>query len=137
MRQDVTPILEQHGIRPSAQRVAVARYVLNTEEHPSADQVLEHVATRFPHISRATVYNTLHLFAERGLLREFHLAEGKTVFDCNTGNHHHFIDESTGAIHDIPWGTLRVSNVESLKGYEVSDYQVVLRGRTKVKTRKS
>jgi Fe2+ or Zn2+ uptake regulation protein len=136
VKRDVADLLDQHGIRPSAQRVAVARYVLNTEEHPSADQVLAHVVARFPHISRATVYNTLHLFAKKGLLREFHLAEGKTVFDPNTGKHHHFIDERTGAIHDIPWDDLKVSNVEGLKGYEVSDYQVVLRGKARGKTGK-
>jgi Fur family iron response transcriptional regulator len=136
VKGDVTGILNQHGIQPSAQRVAVAHYVLNADEHPSADQVLASVTRTFPHISRATVYNTLHLFVERGLLRELSLAGGRTVFDANLDRHHHFIDESTGAIHDIPWNDLRVGNIERLKGYEVSDYQVVLRGRMKARTGK-
>jgi Fe2+ or Zn2+ uptake regulation protein len=80
-------------------------------------------------LSRATVYNTLNLFVEKGLLRELVLAEGKSVFDPNVEAHHHFIDDRTGAIYDVPWGALRVSKVDALEGYEVREYQVVLRGR--------
>jgi Fe2+ or Zn2+ uptake regulation protein len=124
-------LLGERGIQPSAQRVAVAQYVLQTSDHPSADEVWERVRARFPQISRATVYNTLHLFAKKGLLRELVLAEGKVVFDPNVVRHHHFIDESTGRIHDVPWGALKVSNVHSLKGWEVHEYEVVMRGKRK------
>jgi Fe2+ or Zn2+ uptake regulation protein len=51
------------------------------------------------------------------------------VFDPHVGPHHHFIDEATGAIHDVPWEALEVRNVEGLKGLSVREYQVVLRGR--------
>jgi Fe2+ or Zn2+ uptake regulation protein len=131
MKPELGPLLREHGIQPSAQRLAVAEYVLHTQDHPSADQVLERVIARCPTLSRATVYNTLNLFVEKGLLRELVLAEGKTVFDPNLERHHHFIDERTGAIHDIPWNAVRVSRVESLEGYDVREYQVVLRGRRK------
>src|SRR5688572_18760538 len=87
--------LRERGVQPSAQRVAVAEYVLHTDEHPSADQVWARVRARFPMISRATVYNTLHLLAERGLLRELVLAEGRVVYDPKTERHHHFIDEAS------------------------------------------
>jgi Fe2+ or Zn2+ uptake regulation protein len=126
---DVASALRDHGVQPSAQRVAVGEYVLSTEEHPSADDVWRKVRKTFPMISRATVYNTLNLFVEKGLLREFILAEGKVVFDPNVQPHHHFIDEQTGAIYDVPWNAVRVSNVESLKGYGVREYQVVMRGK--------
>ena len=67
------PIIDQLtrlGIRPSAQRVAIAAYVLATEEHPSADMVWSRVKATLPVVSRATVYNTLKLFVEKGLLQE-------------------------------------------------------------------
>jgi Fe2+ or Zn2+ uptake regulation protein len=127
--RDVVSLLQDHGVQPSAQRVAVGEYVLSTDDHPSADDVWQKVRKSFPMISRATVYNTLHLFVEKGLLREFVLAEGKVVFDPNVQPHHHFIDEHTGVIYDVPWGALRVSNVEGLKGFGVREYQVVLRGK--------
>jgi Fur family iron response transcriptional regulator len=127
--EDIVEALRAHGIQPSAQRVAVAEYVLRTPEHPSAERVFTVVGRRFPMLSRATVYNTLNLFVEKGLLRELVLAEGKSVFDPKLDPHHHFIDEKTGSIDDVPWDALQVSNVGQLSDYEVREYQVVLRGR--------
>jgi Fur family iron response transcriptional regulator len=129
MNPDVVHILEQHGIQPTAQRVAVAEYVLRTAEHPSADKVWAVVRENVPAISRATVYNTLNLFVEKGLLRELHLAPDSVLFDPNTERHHHFIDEATGQIYDIPWDQVEVSSNRPLPGFEVTDYQVVMRGR--------
>ncbi len=121
--------MEAHGIKPSAQRVAIADYVLHTDEHPSADEVWERVKRVFPMVSRATVYNTLNLFVAKGLLRHLVLTEGRLVFDSNVDKHHHFIDEETGKIYDLPWDTLEVSRVEQLKGFDVRDYQVLVRGK--------
>jgi Fe2+ or Zn2+ uptake regulation protein len=87
-------------------------------------------------LSRATVYNTLNLFVEHGLLKEFILAEGRVVFDPNTEKHHHFIDEATGKIYDVPWKAVGVSQVEELKGFDVHEYQVVMRGRKRANGRK-
>jgi len=129
MTGSVVEVLEQAGIQPSAQRVAVADYVLATEEHPSAEQVWGRVKQRFPMLSRATVYNTLNLFVEKGQLRELVLAEGKVVFDPKLSPHHHFIDEDSQSIVDIPWDALQVKHVEALRGFDVREYQVVLRGR--------
>src|SRR5689334_15178662 len=121
--------LRSKGVRPSAHRLAVAEYVLTTAEHPSAEQVLERVRARFPLLSRATVYNTLNLFVEKGLLRELVLSEGRVVFDPKLSPHHHFIDDETQNIVDIPWDALQVKHVDALRGFDVREYQVVLRGR--------
>jgi Fe2+ or Zn2+ uptake regulation protein len=127
-RENLDRTLSRHGIQPSAQRLAVAEYVLDTTAHPSADRVFDEVRARIPLISRATVYNTLNLLVRKGLLKQLVLAEGRVVFDPNVGPHHHFIDEATGAIHDVPWDALDVRKVEGLKGVKVREYQVVLRG---------
>ena len=126
--------LRDHGVTPSAQRLAVAEYILATPNHPSADEVYAVVRRGFPMISRATVYNTLNLFVEKGLVRELVLAEGRVVFDPKTDAHHHFVDEETGAIRDIAWDALDVAGVEHLSthGFDVHEYQVVVRGRIKL-----
>jgi len=128
VNHDVVTVLRERGIQPSAQRVAVAKYVLRAADHPSADQIWHNVRRGFPMLSRATVYNTLNLFVEKGLIREFVLAEGRLVYDPNLERHHHFIDEDTGSIHDVPWDAVKVSDVEKLEGFGVRDYQVVMRG---------
>jgi Fur family transcriptional regulator, iron response regulator len=129
VKPTVAESLLAKGIRPSAQRVAIAEHVLSSLEHPSADQVFAAVKPRLPQVSRATVYNTLNLLVEKGLLRALALSEGKVVFDPKGEPHHHFVDEATGKIHDIAWGDLAVQHVDALKGFEVREYQVVLRGR--------
>jgi Fe2+ or Zn2+ uptake regulation protein len=127
--------LARAGLRPSAQRVAIAAYVLSTHDHPTADQVWSRVRADFPMVSRATVYNTLQAFRDAGLLRQLVLAEGSVVFDPEVQPHHHFVDDETGAIHDIPWSSLRVGKVDELEGVDVRDYMVVVRGKRKTTRR--
>jgi Fur family iron response transcriptional regulator len=129
MSLEVQQKLRKKGIRPSAHRLAVAEYVLDTTDHPSAEQVLARVRDRFPLLSRATVYNTLNLFVEKGLLRELVLSEGKVVFDPKLERHHHFIDDETGEIEDVPWSALPVGDPGRIAGYDVREYMVVMRGR--------
>lgn len=127
-RQAAVKLLRERGIQPSAQRVAVGTYVLDTLDHPSADQVFARVRRSFPMLSRATVYNTLNLFVAKGLLRELVVAEGKVLFDPKTEPHHHFLDDATGELLDVPWDALEVRQAAPLP-YDVRDVQVVLRGR--------
>ena len=136
MKRETLQALTEHGIQPSAQRVAVADYVLYTTDHPSAEQVWAEVKRSFPMLSRATVYNTLNLFTEKGLLRELVLAEGKVVFDPKLDPHHHFLDEETGEIVDVPWAALDVRRVHNLNGFDVREYQVVMRGKKSARPQK-
>jgi Fur family iron response transcriptional regulator len=136
-RDAVLQRMRDHGIAPSAQRLAVAEHVLATDAHPSADEVFAAVRRGFPMISRATVYNTLNLFVEKGLLRELVLAEGRVVFDPKIDPHHHFVDDETGTIRDIPWTALEVRGVPELSGIDVHEYQVVVRGRLKARRRQA
>jgi Fe2+ or Zn2+ uptake regulation protein len=129
--EDTISVLRECGIQPTPQRLAVAKFILDSKEHPSADQVLERVKRECPTISRATVYNTLNLLVQKGLVSTQILREGTVVFDPNNRRHHHFIDEDSGKIYDIPWQAIQVSGESALEGYEVRDFQVVLRGRKK------
>jgi Fur family iron response transcriptional regulator len=126
---DVVKLLEANDIQPSAQRVAVAAWVLTTREHPSADQVFAVVRGQPPVLSRATVYNTLHLLVRKGLLRQLAIAEGRVVFDPVLTPHHHFVDDDTGEIVDVPFEAVAVEQRHEVPGVDVREVQVVLRGR--------
>jgi Fe2+ or Zn2+ uptake regulation protein len=128
---DLITSLRASGVQPTPQRLAVARFVLATSAHPTADEVWERARRECPTLSRATVYNTLNLFVKKGLLKPRVITEGVVVFDPHVGKHHHFVEEDTGRIHDIPWEAVRVSGEGSLLGFEVKEYQVVMRGRRK------
>lgn len=129
MLSDLIPILRRHGIQATPQRLAVAQFIVAATTHPSADEVWEQVRRRCPTLSRATVYNTLNLFVDKGLIRAQVLKEGTVVFDPCVAAHHHFIDEETGRIYDVPWKSLKVSGQKTLRGFDVREYQVILRGR--------
>lgn len=129
--KDTIAILRQCGVQPTPQRIAVTDYILTTKDHPTADRVLERVRRECPTISRATVYNTLNLLIDKGLLRAQVLKEGTVVFDSNIERHHHFVDEDTGVVYDIPWDALRVTGQKSLRGYQIKEFQVILRGKKK------
>ena len=125
---DVITQLEARGIQASPQRVAVAQVVLHTDAHPSAEEIHQLVRARLPGVSRATIYNTLKLFVDKGLLDTLTLDEGRVVYDPKTDRHHHFIDDDTGAIFDIPWEAFKVDQQAELSQFHVRELAVVLRG---------
>jgi Fe2+ or Zn2+ uptake regulation protein len=127
--QKTIDALRQRGIQPTPQRVAVAEFVLQTDTHPTADEVWATVRRRCPTLSRATVYNTLNLFAEKRLLKLQPLKDGVIVFDPHVEPHHHLIDDETGKVFDVPWNAVKIAGAATVEGFEVREYQVVMRGR--------
>lgn len=129
--KDAIAILKECRIQPTPQRIAVVQCVLKSKTHPTADEVLVFARKKCPTVSRATVYNTLNLLVEKGLIGTQTLREGAVVFDPNVERHHHFIDQETGEIFDIPWDQLQVKGEDKLKDFEILESQVILRGRKK------
>ncbi|MDB5038264.1 MAG: Peroxide stress regulator [Bacteriovoracaceae bacterium] len=124
--------LKNAGIQPSASRMAIASFVWNTDSHPTAEEVKIEVEKAFPTVSLATVYNTLNLFVEKGLLKEVQDSNQRSVrYDCNTTPHFHFIDEATGQMMDLDPEVLRISPDLSKLGaeFKIREIEVTLRGR--------
>lgn len=107
-------LLAQHGIAPTPQRVAVACVMLDRRQHLSAEQVLDQIKRRGARVSKATVYNTLRLFAARGLLRELTVDRDRAFFDSNLAPHYHFYNVDDGTLTDFDADTLRISDVPAL-----------------------
>jgi len=124
-------LLERCSLTPTPQRIAVVKTVMNAHRHLSADAVFKRAKRMCHSVSRATVYNTLNLLVEKRVLKAQVLLEETIVFDTNTRPHHHFVDEETGEIIDIPWEHLSVRGQEKLKSLVIRDFQVVIRGRQK------
>lgn len=102
--------LTQAGVRPTAQRIAIAQFVLCSADHPTAEDVKNWTDKNFPKLSMATVYNTLAVLVQAGLLREFRLPHSASViYDQNIETHNHFLDEKSGKLYDLPAGEVSVS----------------------------
>jgi Fur family peroxide stress response transcriptional regulator len=128
---DTIALLHHSGIQVTPQRVAVLKSVIGSTRHPSAEEVHASARRRCPTVSRATVYNTLNLLVRKHLLQTQILKEGTVVFDPNVKSHHHFIDDATGMIVDIPWEKFTITATGDLGEFEIRDYQVVARGKKK------
>lgn len=89
------------GITPTAQRLDIAEVVLAEHQHMAADQVLARVNRGGGAVSKATVYNTLGLFAERGLVRELVIDATRVFYDSNTAPHCHFYNVDDGTLTDL------------------------------------
>lgn len=130
---DLRERLREAGLRPTRQRIALARLLYGRgNRHVSAEGLHEEaVSARVP-VSLATVYNTLHQFTQAGLLREIAVDGTKTYFDTNTSDHHHFFNEVDGCVSDIPAARLSLGSIpEPPEGMEISRVDVVVRIRPK------
>lgn len=129
---NVLQSLRDVGLRPTRQRLALARLLFDgPKRHVTAERLHEQAQNDGVKVSLATVYNTLHQFTEAGLLREVVVDAGRTYFDTNTGEHHHFFVEDTGELVDIGAETLQVSGLpETPEGLEVAQVDIVVRLRS-------
>jgi Fur family transcriptional regulator, iron response regulator len=121
--------LRAAGLRPTRQRMALAQLLFeNGDRHVTAEQLHgEALATQIQ-VSLATVYNTLHQFTEAGLLRETVVEPGRSYFDTNTADHHHFFFEATGQLLDIPAQQLSVSGMPlPPRGTEIRRVDIIVR----------
>jgi Fur family iron response transcriptional regulator len=126
--QEIDSRLTKAGVRPTAQRIAIAQFVLCTADHPTAEDVKNWTDKNFPKLSMATVYNTLAVLVKAGLLREFRLPHSTSVvYDHNIEAHHHFLDEKTGKLYDLSEHDVEVS-IKSGKHAKVRQVEVLLRG---------
>ena len=121
--------LKRAGLRPTRQRTALAKLLFETEDrHVSAEDLHGEARASGIGVSLATIYNTLHQFTNSGLMREVVIEAGRSYFDTNTGDHHHFFHEDTGRLEDIPSDRINVSALPSApEGTEVSRVDVVVR----------
>jgi Fur family transcriptional regulator, iron response regulator len=119
------------GLRPTRQRLALARLLFEQgDRHLSAEQLHAEAAAAHIQVSLATVYNTLHQFTEAGLLREVVVDPGRSYFDTNTSDHHHFYCEGTGRLQDIPGAELNVAQLPAPpRGTAVTRVDVIVRVR--------
>lgn len=119
------------GIMPTAQRLQIAAVLLERPQHLSADDVLDRARAQ-GRVSKATVYNTLQLFADRGLCRMLVVDPERVYFDSTVTPHHHLFDEDTRCLTDVPAGEVQIAGLPALpEGKEAVAVDVVVRVRSK------
>jgi Fur family transcriptional regulator, iron response regulator len=125
--------LTEHGIRPTSQRVRIAALLLSDPQHLSAEQILASLRTAGARISKATVYNTLNLFAAHGLIRQLSVDGSRAWFDSNVDPHYHFHDLESGTLIDVPVPAVEFARLPPPPpGTEFAGIDLVIRLRKKM-----
>ncbi|MEY2516258.1 MAG: Fur family transcriptional regulator, stress-responsive regulator [bacterium] len=100
MNQELTVALRERGMRVTPQRVVVHRALRDLDRHVTAEELLEAVTDRLPNVSLPTIYATLELLEQLGMVRRVQRA-GTTLFDPRTDPHHHLVCASCGSVEDL------------------------------------
>jgi Fur family iron response transcriptional regulator len=126
---EIEGLLLKAGVNPTAQRLAICKYVLCEADHPTAEQVKEWADRNFPKLSLATVYNTLKTLVEAGLLKELKFPHlDKSIYDNHVHNHYHFLEETTGELIDLDPQDIKVSH-QLKETFQVNEINLLIRGK--------
>ena len=130
MNVAVTEMLRQKGAQPTAQRVALAEILFAKPQHLSAEELLERARRHGVRVSKATVYNTLNLFVDCGLVREVNVDGSRVYYDPTMTPHHHIYNVDTGELTDIPYDAVQLAGLPELPpGTETAGVEVVVKVR--------
>jgi Fur family iron response transcriptional regulator len=126
----IRSLFDEFGILATPQRLEVAAILLEKPQHLSADQIIERLRKGGSAVSKATVYNTLNLFSEHGLVKEVMVDPIRKFYDSATHPHHHFYNVDTGELLDIAVDLVRFENLPDLpQGTERQSVEVLIKVR--------
>ena len=124
----------EHGLRMTEQRKVIAQVLSNADDHPDAEELYSRSAAIDPKISLATVYRTVRLFSDAGIIETHDFRDGRARYETADDDHHdHLIDVQTGDViefMDEEIEELQKKIAEKL-GYELVDHRLELYGRKK------
>lgn len=127
-RSDIVAMLRSAGITPTHQRIKIGEVLFTRQQHLSAEQVMVAVNQQDEEVSKATVYNTLGVFAQHGLVREVIVDPSKVFYDSNLNKHHHLYYSDSGELEDIDHNNIEISKLPELPdNLQIEDVDVIIR----------
>ena len=128
-RDEIVKKLKASGVSPTSQRVEIAQALFARPQHLSAEQIMNMVNEESESkASKATIYNTLGLFAKKGLIKEVIVDPSKVFYDSTVSEHFHFFNTDTGELTDIPDGAINIDHLPELpEGTVSTGLEVIVR----------
>ena len=121
--QDLIAIFRENGYKVTAQRLAIVKFILSRKDHPTAEQIYHKLRDEYPTISLGTIYKTLHLLKELGLIQELGFDQGSIRYDPDMELHINMICSKCGKIYDY-----KAENVKKLWSAIISDIAIKPKG---------
>lgn len=128
--QATLQVLKERGIRLTPQRQAILEYLKRVTTHPNAEEIYMHIRNKFPGISLGTIYNTLNMLRDKGIIQELSYGDTFSRFDGNPAPHYHISCEQCGKIVDCHMPLLIKLNEEAAKesGFKINSHRLELYG---------
>jgi Fe2+ or Zn2+ uptake regulation protein len=122
--------LRERGLRVTPQRVLIHRALRELDRHVTADEVLDAVSVRLPNASLPTVYSTLELLEELGMVRRLAARSGAALYDPGPDEHQHVVCRSCGRVEDldVPVDSVRALRAAQKRGFEPDNAELVISG---------
>jgi Fur family peroxide stress response transcriptional regulator len=125
--EEVIDYLKKHHIRPSNIRMKVLKFLLKNRIHPTVEDIYKNLIEEIPTLSKTSVYNTLNLFLEKGIVVGIALDQKELRYDINTNFHGHFKCNKCGIIYDFPI-MISFPNKDMLEGFVITNRDVFFYG---------
>lgn len=116
-----------HAVRPTHIRLIILQYLNRSDFHPTAAEMYKDILKKIPTISKTSIYNTLNLFCEKGVVSPLFLTSQEARFECEKEHHHHFLCELCGKIIDLGFQS-RYFKAGELDGHKVKELQICFQG---------
>ena len=127
---DIFNKLRSSGLRPTKQRVEIAKFLFEREKtfHFTVESLNKLLIKKSAcKIALATIYNTVHAFKTAGHLSEVEVRGNKTYFDTNVSNHHHFYDSDTSELIDINANDIIIQKIpKAPNGKKIKNVEVFI-----------
>ena len=121
--QSVIGFFREKGLKVTSQRLAICNFILSRKDHPTAEQIYEGLRNEYPTISLGTIYKTLHLLKDLGLIQELGFNEGSVRYDPDMELHINMVCSKCGIISDY-----KAEKVEKLWNAIISDLRIKPKG---------
>jgi len=118
---DIVKRLSEKGYRMTPQRLMIVSAIESSDGHISAEEIYAKVVAKYPHVNISTVYRTLELLKELGLVTETNFGEGRVRYHpAGKGHHHHLVCTGCGAVIDLDEASLSSLKSMLLREYKFS-----------------
>lgn len=119
--------LEKHGVKPSHPRLQIYAFLEKNRIHPTVDEIFSRLLPENPTLSRTTVYNTVKLFVEKGVVDPVLIEDNEVRYDIDRSFHGHFKCDACGRVYDIFPGPVSI-NLKVPEGFQVKHKHLYYRG---------
>lgn len=127
MTKKIQQFLRMHNVKPSHHRIKIYQYLVENRNHPSVDMIYQELVQAIPTLSKTTLYNTLQLFLEKGIVIMITIDENETRYDADTSLHGHFRCDKCSQIFDIRLNTADWE-LDDIDGFAINESHIYFKG---------